>query len=124
MTGLQRQLKSSNKAMGAQLSAFDRGEKSSKKYGVMIEGLTNRHRIQARMVKQDVIEAVFDSQDPNLDMPKLEEDKLYQRAVIMLTTYYYENRMAISEVSQHESPFSVTHAIQTLRAHRDRYLCD
>ncbi|API92713.1 MULTISPECIES: head-tail connector protein [unclassified Virgibacillus] len=74
--------------------------------------------------KQDVIEAVFDSQDPNLDMPKLEEDKIYQRAVIMLTTYYYENRMAVSEVSQHESPFSVTHAIQTLRAHRDRYLCD
>ena len=52
MTGLQRQLKSSNKAMGAQLSAFDRGEKSSKKYGVMIEGLTNRHRIQARMVEE------------------------------------------------------------------------
>ncbi|WP_188725691.1 phage tail tape measure protein [Lentibacillus populi] len=52
MTGLQRQLKSSNKAMGAQLSAFDRGEKSSRKYGVMIEGLTNRHRIQARMVEE------------------------------------------------------------------------
>lgn len=52
MTGLQRQLKSSNKAMGAQLSAFDRGEKSTKKYGVLIEGLTNRHRIQAQMVEE------------------------------------------------------------------------
>ncbi|WP_200416280.1 phage tail tape measure protein [Virgibacillus salexigens] len=52
MTGLQRQLKSSNKAMGAQLSAFDRGEKSTKKYGVLIEGLTNRHRIQAKMVEE------------------------------------------------------------------------
>lgn len=52
MTGLQRQLKSSNKAMGAQLSAFDRGEKSTQKYGVMIEGLSNRHRIQARMVEE------------------------------------------------------------------------
>ncbi|WP_074435678.1 phage tail tape measure protein [Oceanobacillus jeddahense] len=52
MTGLQRQLKSSNKAMGAQLSAFDRGEKSASKYGVMIEGLTNRHRIQGRMVEE------------------------------------------------------------------------
>ncbi|MGY0692988.1 phage tail tape measure protein [Virgibacillus sp. FSP13] len=52
MTGLQRQLKSSNKAMGAQLSAFNRGEKSAKKYGVLIKGLTNRHRIQARMVEE------------------------------------------------------------------------
>lgn len=52
MTGLQRQLKSSNKAMGAQLSAFDRGEKSASKYGVMIEGLSNRHRIQGRMVEE------------------------------------------------------------------------
>lgn len=52
MTGLQRQLKSSNKAMAAQLSAFDRGEKSTRKYGVLIEGLTNRHRIQARMVEE------------------------------------------------------------------------
>lgn len=52
MTGLQRQLKSSNKAMGAQLSAFGRGEKSAKKYGVLIEGLSNRHRIQARMVEE------------------------------------------------------------------------
>ncbi|RST59715.1 phage tail tape measure protein [Siminovitchia terrae] len=52
MTGLQRQLKSSNKAMGAQLSAFGRGEKSAAKYGVLIEGLTNRHRIQARMVEE------------------------------------------------------------------------
>ncbi len=52
MTGLQRQLKSSNKAMGAQLSVFGRGEKSAAKYGVLIEGLTNRHRIQARMVEE------------------------------------------------------------------------
>lgn len=52
MTGLQRQLRSSNKAMGAQLSAFGRGEKSAAKYGVLIEGLSNRHRIQAQMVQE------------------------------------------------------------------------
>lgn len=52
MTGLQRQLKSSNKAMGAQLSAFDRGEKSAAKYGVLVEGLTNRYRIQGKMVDE------------------------------------------------------------------------
>lgn len=52
MTGLQRQLRSSNKAMGAQLSAFSRGEKSAAKYGVLIEGLSNRHRIQGQMVQE------------------------------------------------------------------------
>lgn len=52
MTGLQRQLRHSNTAMGAQLSAFSRGEKSAEKYGVQISGLTNRHRIQGAMVQQ------------------------------------------------------------------------
>lgn len=52
MTGLQRQLKSSNKSMGAQLSAFDRGEKSADKYGVLIDGLSNRHKIQAGLVDE------------------------------------------------------------------------
>lgn len=72
--------------------------------------------------KADVTEAVFDSHDEQLDKKGLENDLVYQRAVIMLTAFYYENRLTISEVSQHEAPFSVTHAIQTLRAHRDRYL--
>lgn len=52
MTGLQRQLKSSNKAMGAQLSAFNRSEKSVSKYNTIIDGLTNRHKIQAAMVDE------------------------------------------------------------------------
>ena len=72
--------------------------------------------------KNDVIEAVFDSYDEKLDKDKLELDPSFQKAVIMLTSYYYENRLMISEVRQNESPFSVTHAIHTLRAHRDRYL--
>ena len=72
--------------------------------------------------KHDITEAVFDSKDPNLKVDELEKDPSYQRAVIMLTTYYYENRLMISEASQREAPFAVTHAIQTLRAHRDRYL--
>lgn len=72
--------------------------------------------------KHDVVEAVFDGYAENLNKDGLELDPAYQKAVIMLTTFYYENRMAISEVRQQESPFSVTHAIHTLRAHRDRYL--
>lgn len=74
--------------------------------------------------KSDVIEAVYDGYDPNLNKDKLELDPTFQKAVIMLTAFYYENRLTISEVTQIETPFSVTHAIQSLRANRDRYLCD
>lgn len=72
--------------------------------------------------KNDIIEAIYDGHDKRLDVEGLEEDLTFQRAVIMLTSYYYENRLTISEINMHESPFSVTHAIQTLRAHRDRFL--
>lgn len=72
--------------------------------------------------KSDVIEAVYDGYDDNLDKDKLELDPSFQKAVIMLTAFFYENRLAISEVGQYEMPFSVTHAIQNLRANRDRYL--
>lgn len=72
--------------------------------------------------ESDVIEAVFDGYDENLNKDILHDDPTFKRAVLMLTSFYYENRLAISEVRQTESPFSVTHAIQTLRAHRDRYL--
>lgn len=72
--------------------------------------------------KSDVTEAVYDSFDKRLDIEGLQEDPSFIRAVIMLTSYYYENRLTISEINMHESPFSVTHAIQTLRAHRERYL--
>ena len=71
--------------------------------------------------KNDVTEAVYDATDVNIDTVGLENDHSFKRAVIMLTAYYYENRLTISEINMHESPFSVTHAIQTLRAHRDRY---
>lgn len=74
--------------------------------------------------KIDVTEAIFDAYDPKIKTDKLHDDVTFQRAVLMLTSYYYENRLTISEVSQHEAPFSVTHAIQTLRAHKDRYYED
>lgn len=72
--------------------------------------------------KNDVIEAVYDSEDPNLNVGELEKDPSFQKAVLMLSAYYYEVRPAISDIKAVEMPFSVTHAIQTLRAHRDRYL--
>lgn len=72
--------------------------------------------------KNDVTEAVFDGHDPNLDLEGLENDTSFKKAVTMLTSYYYEHRLMLSEIDIKEAPFSVTHAIQTLRAHRDRYL--
>lgn len=72
--------------------------------------------------KSDVIEAVYDSYDKNLDKESLEQDITFQRAVTMLTIYYYEHRLSISEINIRESPFSVTHAIQTLRANKGRHL--
>src|SRR5690625_830740 len=66
--------------------------------------------------KSDVIDAVYDGYDPNLNKDKLELDPSFQKAVIMLTAFYYENRLTISEITQSETPFSVTHAIQNLRA--------
>lgn len=72
--------------------------------------------------KLDVIEAVFDSEDERLDKEKLEKNPTYQRAVINLTSFYYGNRLTIEDKHLYESPYSVTHAIQTLRAHKDRYL--
>lgn len=72
--------------------------------------------------KHDVIESVFDSHDKNLNIKGLEDDISFKKAVTMLTSYYYEHRLPISELNIREAPFAVTHAIQTLRAHRDRYL--
>lgn len=72
--------------------------------------------------KSDVIESVYDSRDTRLNIIDLEKDPSFKKAVINLVSFYYENRLMISELNMAESPFSVTHAIQTLRAHRDRYL--
>lgn len=74
--------------------------------------------------KSDVIEAVYDGRDPSLDESSLEEDPSFRKAVIMLTNYYYENRLTLSEMNIKEAPFSVTHAIQNLRANKDRHLKD
>src|SRR5690625_1342863 len=74
--------------------------------------------------KNDVIEAVYDSYDKKVDKDGLQKDTSYRKAVTLLATHYYENRLLVSEVNIHESPYSVVHAIQTLRAHRDRYFKD
>lgn len=63
--------------------------------------------------KDTVISSV--STSDNINMDYLKSNKQYQKAVIMLTSYYYENRLAISELDQSNMPFGVLDAIQKLR---------
>ncbi|MEM5397347.1 phage tail tape measure protein [Staphylococcus gallinarum] len=52
MTSLGRQLKVVNSQMRANLSEFEKSEKSMKKYQVQIKGLNNKFKIQKQMFKQ------------------------------------------------------------------------
>ena len=48
-----------------------------------------------------------------------ENNKHYQRAVALLTAFYYENRIAYSETTQVSMPDGVLSAIQKLRGAYD-----
>lgn len=52
MAGLKRTLGNVNQEMKANLSAFDKGEQSTKKYEAVITGLTKKMEVQSKMVKQ------------------------------------------------------------------------
>lgn len=93
------------------------------------EHLRVNHSLEDNLIEQYlewaksvIINAVFDSYDSNLDKELLEKDTTFKMGCTMLTTYYYENRLSISEVNQHDNPYSVLHAIQTLRGNRKRFL--
>lgn len=43
------------------------------------------------------------------------DNKVYERAIIMLVAHYYENRVAYSDIVLHEVNDSTTSAIQKLR---------
>lgn len=72
--------------------------------------------------KTTIMNAVFEVYEDNLDIDKLEQDTTFQIGCIQLATYYYENRLTISEVEQHDNPYSVLHAIQTLRGLRHHFI--
>lgn len=44
-----------------------------------------------------------------------EDNKIYERAVIMLTAHFYENRVAYSDIQLYEVNDSTTSSIQKLR---------
>ena len=52
MAGIKRTLGNVNQEMKANLSAFDKGEQSTKKYEAVITGLTKKMEVQSKMVKQ------------------------------------------------------------------------
>lgn len=60
-----------------------------------------------------VIESVTTEDDADMDY--LGSNKEYQKAVILLTSFYYENRLTISDKKQVEMPYGVLDAIQKLR---------
>lgn len=69
-----------------------------------------------------IVEAVHDKYSGSLDMEKLKSDTTFKRALVLLTTFYYENRLTITEVNQSESPFGVLSAIQSLRANKKHFM--
>jgi|SRR5699024_340387 len=63
--------------------------------------------------KDTVLSSVSTSED--IDTDYLESNKQFQKAVIMLTSFYYENRLTISDKRHIEMPYGVLDAIQKLR---------
>lgn len=55
------------------------------------------------------------STSPNRNESFFEENKIYERAVVMLTAHYFEQRISYSDVQLSEVNDSVTSSIQKLR---------
>lgn len=55
------------------------------------------------------------STSPTLNNEFFENNKHYERAVALLTAFYYENRVAYSDTSQVSMPDGVLSAIQKMR---------
>jgi|SRR5699024_4355755 len=53
--------------------------------------------------------------EDEVDQVYLESNFQYQKAVVMLTSFFYEQRMAIGEIDAKELPYSILDSIQKLR---------
>ncbi len=53
--------------------------------------------------------------DITRDNAFFDNTKVYERAVVLLTAFYYENRFAYTDIKYSSSPDGVTSAIQKLR---------
>ena len=63
--------------------------------------------------KSDVIASVTTSDE--VDMDYVEDNFQFQKAVILLTNFYFDQRLTISDKKQIEMPYGVLDAIQKLR---------
>lgn len=63
--------------------------------------------------KDDVLSSVTTSE--NIDTDYIESNMQYRKAVVMLTSFYHENRLFISDKKHVEMPYGVLDAIQKLR---------
>jgi len=70
--------------------------------------------------KDTVLSSVTTSR--GIDTAYLETNMQYQKAVILLTSYYYENRLAIPDKKHTEMPYGVLDAIQKLRGNSKIHL--
>lgn len=87
--------------------------------------LLKKHLRVSHSMEDDLIRDYYDfaeaeirdsvSTSPNRDESFFEDNKIYERAVVMLTAHYFEQRIAYSDVQLSEVNDSVTSAIQKLR---------
>lgn len=67
----------------------------------------------ADWAKSDVIASVTTSDE--VDMDYVKDNFQFQKAVILLTNFYFDQRLTISDKKQIEMPYGVLDAIQKLR---------
>lgn len=60
--------------------------------------------------------------EDNADTEYIKDNIQFKKAVIMLTSFYYEQRMPIGDMKTEELPYSVLDSIQKLRGNPKVYL--
>lgn len=78
------------------------------------------HSIEDELIKEYqewAEEEIKDSvcTDPNRNEDYFKNNKIYDRAVVLLTTFYYQNRIAYDNEQYYSMPDGVLGAIQKLR---------
>src|SRR5690625_7971912 len=68
--------------------------------------------------ENDVIASV--SLSPDVDKEYLKGNMQYKKAVVMLTSFYFENRLTITDKKHTELPYGVLDSIQKLRRSEER----
>ena len=78
------------------------------------------HDFEDELIKQYQVWAEEEIKDsvstaPNRDDDYFEDNPHFERAVVLLTSHYFENRLPMTEVNLQTIPFAITSAVQKLR---------